>query len=169
VSDGIQIRAATPKDAGAMAEIFNHYVSNTTATFGTQALAEVQMASDIAGAGDDLPWLVAEDEDGFLGYAVANPFKSRCGFPDYLETTIYLAPEAGGRGLGSLLYSALLDRIRSSGIRGVIAEIALPNPASVALHEKLGFVQAGLLKGVGSKFGKRIDVGTWQLDFPSDE
>jgi len=98
-----------------------------------------------------------------LGYAYASKWKSRCAYRYAVESSIYLAPDATGRGLGTRLYVALIDALRAKSVHTIIGGIALPNPASVALSEKLGFRKIGQFEQVGWKFEKWIDVGYWEL------
>jgi len=97
------------------------------------------------------------------GYALASGWQARCAFANTVETTVYFDPDGAGGGRGTRLYSALLDRLRAAGLRTALGGIALPNPASVALHEKLGFRHVGTMERVGDKFGQEVDVGYWQL------
>ncbi len=102
-------------------------------------------------------------EDGRVaGYAYASRWNLRSAYRHTVECTAYLAPDATGRGLGTRLYEELFARLRSLDVHAVIAVIALPNPASVALHERFGLRQAGLFREVGRKFGAWVDVGYWQ-------
>jgi len=159
------IRDATPTDAAALARIYNHYVLGTTVTFEETAVSEAEMASRIAevrAAG--LPWLVAEDENRVvLGHAYASKWKGRCAYRFAVETTVYLDSTAHGRGLGRRLYERLLAMLREAGMHVAIGGIALPNPASTALHEKLGFRKVGQFEEVGFKLGRWVDVGYWQV------
>jgi len=157
------LRAATAADAAAIAAIYNHYVLNTVVTFEEAAVPAAEMAERITDTlTAELPWLVWDEAGKVLGYACASKWKSRCAYRYAAEATVYLDHEATGRGIGTRLYSALLDEIRKGGLHGVIGGVALPNPASVALHEKLGFVKIGQFKEVGWKFDQWIDVGYWQ-------
>ena len=157
------LRAASPADAEAVARIYNHYVRDTHVTFEETAVDAAEMAARIAETqAASLPWLVATSDDGVLGYAYASKWKGRCAYRHSVETTVYLAPDATGRGLGFALYEALLGQLRERGLHAVIGGIALPNPASVALHEKLGFEQVARFREVGFKFDRWIDVGYWQ-------
>lgn len=157
------IRAATPADAAALAAIYNPFVASSTATFEEDPVSEAEMARRIQERLPVLPWLVAEDLEGLLGYAYASPWKARSAYRFTVETTVYVAPRAAGRGLGEVLMRALLDDLRNRGFHAAVGIITLPNPASVALHEKLGFVKVAHLREVGLKFGRWIDVGNWQL------
>jgi L-amino acid N-acyltransferase YncA len=158
-----QIREARSDDADAIARIYNHYIAHTVVTFEealvsteelTQRIEKVQTAS--------LPWLVVEQERDVVGYAYAGPWHARCAYRFSAEVTVYLAPDHVGRGLGALLYGALLPMLRARGFHSVIAGIALPNPASIALHEKFGLHKAAHYEEVGYKFNRWIDVGYWQ-------
>ncbi|WP_341503925.1 arsinothricin resistance N-acetyltransferase ArsN1 family B [Gallaecimonas sp. GXIMD4217] len=160
-----RIRTATPPDATAIAAIYNHYVVDSIATFEEAPVADDDMAGRIEQVrSQGLPWLVAEDERGqVLGYAYASPWKARAAYRHSVEITVYLAPSAGGRGLGTRLYRALFKVLAAGQVHAVMAGIALPNPASVALHEKLGLSQVAHFQQVGRKFDRWIDVGYWQL------
>lgn len=176
------IRLATAADATRVAAIYNHYVDNTVITFETEPVAAEAMAERMLKiVAEGLPYLVAEDSllaadgrpDAVLGFAYAGPFRERAAYRHSVEATVYLDEGARSRGLGSLLYAELLERLReipaSASVHGpvhrVYAGIALPNAASVALHEKFGFVQVGTFVEVGFKFGQWIDVGFWELGF----
>jgi phosphinothricin acetyltransferase len=157
------IRPAVTADGEALAHLYNLYVANTIITFEEQALTGADMSARIAevdAAG--LPWLVAERGGVLLGYAYASKWKGRCAYRFSAETTVYLAPDAGRRGLGTRLYAALFAQLRLAGIHSAIGGIALPNAASVALHEKLGMHKVAEFEQVGFKFGRWIDVGYWQ-------
>jgi L-amino acid N-acyltransferase YncA len=174
------IRAATTADTARVAAIYNDYVAETVITFETEPVGVDAMAERIykvIAAG--LPYLVAEDpllaEDGrpdaVLGFAYAGPFRERAAYRHSVESTVYLAGGARGRGVGSMLYAELLQRLREipasasihAPVHRVYAGIALPNAASVALHEKFGFVQVATFGEVGFKFGTWIDVGFWEF------
>jgi L-amino acid N-acyltransferase YncA len=159
------IREPRTGDEAAICRIYNHYVARTSVTFSTEPIAESNMAAEIAAVSDKFPWVVWEEEGCVLGYAAASEWKSRCAYRFSVETTIYLDPEAGGRGIGTKLYQELLERVHAAGHHSALGGIALPNPASVALHEKLGFVKVGHLKEVGWKFDQWVDVGYWQKIF----
>ena len=109
-----------------------------------------------------LPWLVAEQAGTVHAYAYASPWKARSAYRHTLEVTVYVALGRERRGLGRALYGELERRLVAAGTHVLLGGIALPNDASVALHERLGFVQVGRLREVGLKFGRWIDVGYWQ-------
>jgi len=158
------LRAATPADAAAIAGIYNHYILNTVVTFEEEVLPVEEMARRITETlADGNPWFVWEESGRVLGYAYAGKWKSRCSYRFSVEATVYLDPVATGRGLGTKLYSALIDRYRNTRIHAIIGGVALPNAASAALHEKLGFKKIAHFKEVGWKFDQWIDVGYWEL------
>lgn len=161
------IRPVRAKDAEAVAAIYNYYIQNSWATFEEQPLSLPEMSRRIQAVVDKgLPWFVVEEEGSVIGYSYAGPWKDRSAYRFSVESTIYLVPGALGQGIGSQLYGALLDAVREARIHSVIGIIALPNEASVALHEKLGFKKVAHLSEVGWKFDRRIDVGYWQLLIP---
>jgi phosphinothricin acetyltransferase len=157
------LRSAHPDDATAIAAIYNHYVLHTTITFEEHEVSAAAMRARIEEITRTLPWLVTEDGQGVAGYAYAYPWKPRSAYRFTVESGIYLRPDAVGRGLGARLYAELLRLLRGGGIHAAIGGIALPNPASIALHEKLGFRPAGRLREVGFKFKQWIDVGYWEI------
>ncbi len=158
------IRRATPADATAIAAIYNHYVANTVVTFEEETVPVAEMARRLGEVfAADLPWLVATEDDRVLGYAYANKWKARCSYRFSVESTVYLDHAATGRGLGTALYTALIAEMKTLGLHAMIGGVALPNAASVALHEKLGFKKVAHFREVGSKFNQWIDVGYWEL------
>lgn len=160
----VDIRAAQERDAERVAEIYNHYIKETCATFETAEVGTAEMAQRIRDTlRIPLPWLVAEASGQIVGYAYASKWKGRCAYRYAVETTIYLDPESTGAGVGTILYRALIDAVRSASMRTAIGGIALPNDASVRLHERLGFRKVGHFERVGYKQDRWIDVGYWQL------
>ena len=158
------IRPAGPGDAGAVAHIYNYYIANTVVTFEEGAVSPRDMRGRIATSiTSDLPWLVAEDDAGdVVGYAYASQWQGRCAYRFAVEVTVYLSDAATSRGWGSRLYDALFSDLRNKSMHVVIGGIALPNPASVALHEKFGMEKVAHFREVGFKFGHWVDVGYWQ-------
>ena len=157
------IRDAGEKDGASVARIYNHYIKDTVVTFEETAVSDVEMSGRIGRRAKSRPWIVIEEAGEVLGYAYANQWHGRCAYRYSVESSVYLDRRMGGKGLGSLLYEALLTKLSLEGLHVVIGGIALPNPASVALHEKFGFKKAAHYEEVGFKFGKWIDVGYWQL------
>lgn len=157
------LRTAEASDAAVIAAIYNHYVLHTVVTFEESAVAVDEMAARISEIrASQLPWVVIERAAGVLGYAYASKWKGRCAYRFSVETTVYLRPGAAGQGLGSMLYAELLQRLAAGGYHSVIGGIAQPNPASVRLHERLGFEKVAHFKEVGFKHGRWVDVGYWQ-------
>lgn len=157
------IRVAKASDADRIAEIYNHYVANTVVTFEEEPVGadEMRRRMDEVSAAS-LPWLVAESESRIAGYAYATRWKTRSAYRFSVETTVYLAEGLGKRGLGSRLYEELFRLLKEKGIHAAIGGIALPNDASVALHEKFGMRKVAHFEEVGLKFGKWVDVGYWE-------
>jgi phosphinothricin acetyltransferase len=158
----VLIRLARETDAEAIAAIYRRYVEGSRISFEEAAPDTVEMARRILGERPGYhPWYVAEENERILGYAASTPFRSRPAYRWTVETGIYLAGDAQGRGVGRALLSTLLDVLERQGYVAAIGAIALPNDASVALHEKLGFTYAGTYRGVGFKLGEWLDVGLW--------
>jgi phosphinothricin acetyltransferase len=163
-SHPITVRAVTPADAGAVAAIYNHYVLETVVTFEEEPVTSDEMSRRIDEVrAASLPWFVAEHDGAMAGYAYASRWRTRSAYRFSSEVTVYLAPEQGRRGIGSALYAELLSALRGSGLHAAIGGIALPNAASVALHEKFGFKKVAHFEQTGFKFNRWIDVGYWQL------
>ena len=159
---GVLIRPVAPMDAQAVADIYNPYVLGTTITFEEAAVSPEEMAARVAAVLPALPWLVAEVQGTVAGYAYATPWKARSAYRRTVESAIYVDPVHAGQGLGTRLYGALLAELQLLGIHAVLGGIALPNAASVALHERLGFEQVGQLREVGWKLQRWVDVGYWE-------
>ena len=159
------IRLATIADAAALAAIYAPYCTDSRVSFEEEAPSADEMASRITGDRPGYhPWLVAEEDGAILGYAACSPFRTRPAYRWSVETGIYLADAAKGRGIGRALLEVMLTTLHHQGYVAVIGAIALPNPASVALHEKLGFGPVGTYRGTGFKQGEWLDVGLWQKD-----
>ncbi len=162
-ADNISVRHSELADADALAAIYNHYIETSIITFEEQPITAAEMARRIGEVQSaSFPWLVAESDGEVVGYAYATRWKPRSAYRFAAEITVYLAPERAGQGIGSLLYTHLFQQLRSQGIHVVIGGISLPNPASVALHEKLGLRKVAHFEEVGFKFNRWIDVGYWQ-------
>lgn len=160
----MNIRDATVRDAESIASIYNHFVLTTSISFEEAEVPVIEMAGRIADLqASGLPWQIAELDGVVAGYAYATKWRVRHAYRFSVETSIYLAPDQAGKGLGTALYEALLTRLRDGGFHLAIGGIALPNPASVALHEKLGFEKVAQFREVGFKFDRWTDVGYWQM------
>ena len=156
------LRAATVSDAPAIAALYNHYVRETVVTFEETPVSADEMARRIVETGTEFPWLVHAADGVVLGYAYATAWRTRSAYRFSVESTVYVAPTHHRRGLATALYAALLEELRERGAHSVVGGIALPNPASIALHEKLGFVKVAHFEEIGRKHGRWIDVGYWQ-------
>lgn len=161
--DPLMIRLATTADAVMIATIYNHYISSSTITFEEHVVGIDEMAQRIASVGAQLPWYVFERDGEIVGYAYATPWRARSAYRFSVESTVYVAHEYMGQGVGLQLYSTLIDDLRQRKLQVVIGGIAQPNDASVALHERLGFEKVAMFKRVGRKFDQWIDVGYWEL------
>lgn len=156
------IRDATAADAAAIAAIYNHYIATSTATFEVDPVEQDSMEARMHEVIDGgYPYLVAEVDRRVIGYAYAARYRPRAAYAQTVETSVYVAHDTVARGIGTALYTALFERLRGFPLHAAIAGIALPNPGSVALHEKFGFTQVGQLPEVGRKFDRWIDVGYW--------
>jgi phosphinothricin acetyltransferase len=163
------IRPAAAGDLDAVAAIFGHYVNTSVVTFEvTPPTVDYwrRVRDDLAARG--LPFLVCADAGQVAGYAYAAPWRPKPAYQRTVESTIYLAPGNTGRGLGRQLLTALLRHCAQAGAEQVIAVIAdSGNPASAALHRACGFTEAGRLRNVGRKHGRRIDTLLMQHDLTS--
>ena len=160
----ITIRPARDSDLGAMTEMYNYYVRETPITFD---IAEVSLESrrewlSHYGETGRYRMLVAERDSVLLGYAGSSKLRPRPAYDTSVETTIYVAHDQRGLGIGSLLYTALFDLLAREDLHRAYAGITLPNDASVALHHKFGFTDIGVYHEVGFKFGRYWDVGWYE-------
>ena len=160
----IAIRTATAADSEALARIYNHYIRETVITFEENDISPQEMTNRVAAVvALSLPWLVAVSGDVIVGYAYATKWRERSAYRFSVESTVYLDHGSIGQGIGTQLYRELLTVLRAKSLHTVMGGIALPNDASVALHERLGFAKVAHFKEVGFKFGRWVDVGYWQL------
>jgi phosphinothricin acetyltransferase len=162
----VQVRPGVESDLDALTDIYNHYVRETTITFDTAAFTPEERR----------PWLLSHPEDGpyrlkvavdgtfqgnsqrILGYATSSPYRAKPAYSTSVEVTVYLAPDRGGRGIGTLLYKALFADLATEDVHRAYAGIAQPNEASTRLHERFGFRYIGVHREVGRKFGRYWDV-----------
>jgi L-amino acid N-acyltransferase YncA len=159
------LRLAEPGDAAQIAAIYAPFCLDTAVSFETVAPDLATMRERILAAGERYPWLVAVSETGdVLGYAYASKHRERAAYRWSIDFTVYLAPAAKRRGIGTTLYRALTKICQCLGYYRAFAGITLPNEASVRLHEKVGFRPIGIYQRVGFKLGKWHDVGWWSLD-----
>jgi L-amino acid N-acyltransferase YncA len=159
------IRDASPADGKAIAGIYAHHVQHGIASFDTIPPSAAQWRKKI-GAIRALGWpfLVVERDKRVVAYAYASQFRDRPAYSGTCENSVYVAPDQIGQGVGSSVMQALIARSADCGFRQMIAVVGGPEPASVGLHRKLGFVEAGRMRNVGYKFGRLLDTVYLQLD-----
>ena len=162
LQERLNIRQASTTDAVEIAKIYNAYVINSSVTFETEPVKLWDLERRIEEKLSKFDWLIGELNQQIVGYAYYGSFRSRAAYHHTVESTIYLSEGNQGKGLGKSLYSALIHSASEKGFRELIGVIALPNPASVGLHQALGFQQVGILHGIGHKCGKYLDVSLWQ-------
>ncbi len=168
----VQVRLGVESDLDALTNIYNHYVRETPITFDTAVFSPEERR----------PWLLSHPEDGpyrlkvavdgtfqgnsqrILGYATSSPYRAKPAYSTSVEVTIYLAPDAGGRGIGTLLYKALFADLATEDVHRAYAGIAQPNEASTRLHERFGFRPVGTYQEVGRKFGRYWDVAWYEKE-----
>jgi L-amino acid N-acyltransferase YncA len=158
----VHIRRATSADAGACAEIYSRYVTHNWVSFEIEPPSEGEMARRIASYGASHGWLVAEIDGAVAGYAYASPHRAREAYSKSADVAVYVGAAFARKGIGGELYDALFLRLKERNIHAVFAGIALPNDASIALHEAKGFTPVGIYREVGWKMGGWRDVGWWQ-------
>ena len=156
--------ADAERDASACAEIYAPHVEENPISFEQRAPDRAEMASRIHRIQATHPWLVAQRQGEVVGYAYACPHRQRTAYRWSVDVSVYVAAAHHGQGVGRALYAELFERLRAQRFRMAYAGITLPNPASVALHESLGFVQVGTMREVGWKLGEWRDVGWFQLE-----
>jgi L-amino acid N-acyltransferase YncA len=160
----ITIRPADPaRDAATCAEIYAPSVESTPISFETVPPDAAEFARRIAKYSSTHQFLVAEEDGEVLGYAYACRWAERPAYDWSVETSIYVAAGQQGKGVGRALYAELFERLRAQGFRIAVAGITLPNPASIGLHESMGFEPIGALRDIGWKEDGWRDVGFWQL------
>ena len=154
------IRDATQADLPHITRIYADSVANGVASYELVAPDEAEMGRRMAAIlGDGYPYLAADDGNGMLlGYAYASAFRTRPAYRWLVEDSIYLAPEARGKGVGGALLAALIARCEALGFRQMVAVIGGGHPASIAVHQKAGFASAGMIRGSGHKHGRWLDT-----------
>ncbi|HEX6704860.1 MAG TPA: arsinothricin resistance N-acetyltransferase ArsN1 family B [Albitalea sp.] len=161
----MKIRVATPQDAEAIAAIYAPIVTDTTISFELEPPSVEEMRGRIVSTLERLPWLVGEDDTGAVkGYVYAGRHRERPAYQWSVDVTAYVRADARGQGVGKRLYERLFDELMRLGYCQAFAGIALPNAASVALHECVGFKPLGIYRNVGFKMSAWRDVGWWQRE-----
>jgi phosphinothricin acetyltransferase len=160
----VTVRPAVEADLPGLNDLYNDYVANAHYTFDVEPIsidARREWFSHYASSGRYRVF-VAVEGDSVVGYASSSRYRIKPAYETSIETSIYLAPEATGKGSGTKLYTALFDALRGEDVHRAYAGISLPNPASIALHEKFGFKRAGLYTEQGRKFGRYWDVAWYE-------
>ncbi len=158
------IRDAVSEDSIRLAEIYHPYVLNTAISFEELPVGATEMAARLGKlVQEGLPWLVAEYNGTVVGYAYATKWRERHAYRFSVECTVYVAESFHGKRVGNALYGALFQKLKFSGYHSVLAVIALPNSASIGLHEKFGMQKVAHFSQVGFKLGAWHDVGNWQV------
>jgi len=155
------VRPAAPGDAGACAAIYAPFVEDTCISFELQAPDEGEMARRIAAYSASHAWLIAEAGGRIAGYAYGSPHRERAAYASSCDVAVYVAPVHARQGVGRALYGALLPLLGGK-YHAAFAGIALPNDASIGLHQAMGFTPVGIYREVGWKMGGWRDVGWWQ-------
>ena len=161
----MRIRAATGADLEAITAIYAHHVLNGTGTFEEVPPTQAEMAERMAAVkARGFTWFVAEDEDGtVLGYAYSGPFRARSAYRFTTEDSVYVRVDAQGRGVGRALLSAVVEECAAKGLKQMLALIGdSQNMASIALHQTMGFEPSGVMRNVGFKAGRWLDVVVMQ-------
>ncbi|NQJ07248.1 N-acetyltransferase [Streptococcus suis] len=164
----IDIRSARIEDAADLVAIYAPYVEKTAITFETEVPTVEAFASRIEKTLEKFPYLVAVEEGKIVGYAYASTYYARAAYDWTVEFSVYVQKEARGKGIGNLLYTALEEELTARGFKNFLACITLPNPASIALHEKKGYQQVAHFKKVGYKFGTWHDIVWLQKSLVGD-
>jgi phosphinothricin acetyltransferase len=165
-SDSVHLRLATEADLPALSALYNHYIEAGPVTFDIAPSTVDERRIWLAKfAGGRHLLFVAEEAGKLLGYAGTMPFRPKAAYETTVETTIYLAPDALGRGLGARLYRHLFEALQGEDVHRLLAGITLPNEASVRLHERFGFERVGIFREVGRKQGRYWDVAWYEKAF----
>ena len=159
------IRLAEPADLEQFAEIVNHYIETTAINFHDRPQSEEDWEATWEVLHERYPFVVAEKDGVLGGIAYASPWKLRGSYDWTCEVTVYVRAGHERQGLGKALSKRMLEILERQGYRAIVAVIALPNDASVLLHESLGYELAGTLKGLGFKLDQWRDVSFWQINF----
>jgi phosphinothricin acetyltransferase len=158
----LAIRRADPVgDAARCAEIYRPFVTDNWVSFELEPPSATEMAARITDYGQSHGWLVAERDGDVAGYAYGSPHRARAAYSSSCDVAVYVDPAAARGGIGRALYGALLPMLGES-YHAAFAGIALPNEASIGLHEAMGFAPLGIYREVGWKMGGWRDVGWWQ-------
>ncbi|HEY6986233.1 MAG TPA: arsinothricin resistance N-acetyltransferase ArsN1 family B [Rhodanobacteraceae bacterium] len=159
----VEFAIARAADAAAIADVYSPYVRDTFVSFETEPPDADEMAMRIDRVGPQYPWIKATADGELIGYAYACENRARLAYRWSVDVAVYVRLSAQRKGVGGALYRRLFALLRAQGYVNAFAGISLPNVASVALHEALGFVPVGVYRRIGYKLGAWRDVGWWQL------
>jgi len=165
----VLVRRPYLKDFPAILDISNWATCHTLSSFRIEPETLEHWVHLWQGKRETYPWYVAEIDGAVVGFAMASPYRDRCGFASTAEVTVYVAPDRLGEGIGRKLYEHLVPTLAAQGFRSLIASITVPNPLSERLHLAFGFRKVGVLERVGWKFRQWHDVAIWQLALRRDE
>jgi len=160
---GVFIRKATLGDARAIAEIYNHYVKSSTATFDTEPKSVGDRIAWLTQHGDSHPVFVAEAQGEVVGWGALSPYRERPAWEHTAEVAVYLKQDRTGSGIGGELLQALVDAARAAGHHVLLSQIVAENEASLKITERAGFERVGTLKEVGRKFDRWVDIELLRL------
>lgn len=158
-----RIRKVEDRDAREIAEIYNHYVRETTVTFVMEPISTEEMAANIKAICKEGPYFVMDDGERVIGFCYAHKWKSKAAYDKTFEVTIYLRPGFEGKGRGQLLMETLIRESRKRGVHALISCITQENDGSCRFHERLGFEKVSHFREVGRKFGRWLDVMDYEL------
>ena len=161
----INIRRAEPGDLSAITAIYNQAVLTTTASFDLEPKTMAEQQAWFGEHNEEFPIMVAKREGEVVGWASLSKWSDRCAYADAAEVSLYVREEARGQGVGRALLAAVLEAGKRGGLHTVISRIAEGNEVSIRLHESLGFQHIGVMREVGRKFGKLLDVYLMQIVF----
>ncbi|BAY10138.1 arsinothricin resistance N-acetyltransferase ArsN1 family B [Calothrix sp. NIES-2098] len=164
-----KIRLANEHDASQMLAIYAPIVRETTISFELEPPSEVEFQQRIENYQQQMPWLVCEIDGEVVGYAYASPYRTRAAYQWSVESSVYVGENYRRKGIATALYTTLFKLLQLQGFYNVVAAIALPNQASVAAHEAVGFLPQGVLRQVGYKFSQWHDIGFWQLALQTEQ
>jgi len=166
--DPVLVRAANDGDLPQLTELYNHFVRTSPATFDLAPVTLDNRREWMSHYAESGPHrlLVASANGAVAGYATSGKVKERPGYLTSVETSVYVHPDHQARGIGSRLYAALLAALATEDVHRAYAAIVLPNPASIALHERFGFKPVGLYQEIGRKFGRYWDVQWFERAMP---
>ncbi len=164
----VKIRKASLKDLKGITEIYNHAILNTVATFDTEIKTVKEQKRWFEEHGPKNPILVAEIDKEIVGFASLSKYSTRCAYSDTAEISFYVKEEYQGAGIGKQLMKEIVKKGEKAGLHAIIARITEGNKHSIHLHESVGFEHVGILREVGHKFGKRLDVYLMEKIYKGD-